>query len=398
MNREQAVQTRWNNVPLGEVVQHRKEVIQIDDMVEYKRCRVQLHTKGIVLRDLVQGAEIKTKKQQVCKAGEFLVAEIDAKVGGFGIVPEELEGAIVSSHYFLFTVDAPLLDKRFLGYFVKTPAFREQVNAQGSTNYAAIRPSHVLDYTIPLPPLSEQRRIVAKIDQLAANIDEAKGVQARSALEASTLWHSGLKSAFDNASNAHEQACFGDVCEVVRGGSPRPAGSPVYYDGPIPFLKVADLTKDTSRYVSTYSFTIKEAGLSRTRRVEPNTLMLTNSGATLGVPKICMLDTSFNDGIQAFLGLPDTISKEYLYFFLLSRTQWFREEAARGQGQPNLNTAMVKELSFPLPLLKEQRRIVAYLDDLQSKVDTLKEEQAKSSAELDALLPSILDRAFKGEL
>ncbi|MDQ6642992.1 MAG: restriction endonuclease subunit S [Chloroflexota bacterium] len=58
----------------------------------------------------------------------------------------------------------------------------------------------------------------------------------------------------------------------------------------------------------------------------------------------------------------------------------------------------IRKLTFNLPSLPEQRRIVAYLDDLQAKVDALKQLQAETSAELDALLPSILARAFKGEL
>src|SRR5262245_8747877 len=95
----------WPVVPLGDVLTQRNEFIRIDDTQEYLRCRVQLHAKGVVLRDRVTGALIKTKAQQICRAGEFLVAEIDAKVGGFGIVPPELEGAIVSSHYFLFAVN-----------------------------------------------------------------------------------------------------------------------------------------------------------------------------------------------------------------------------------------------------------------------------------------------------
>src|SRR3990170_4383502 len=95
----------WPIVYLEKLLIHRKEFIEIGDLENYKRCRVQLHAQGIILRDIVPGAEIKTKKQQVCKADDFLVAEIDAKVGGFGIVPEELDGAIVSSHYFLFEID-----------------------------------------------------------------------------------------------------------------------------------------------------------------------------------------------------------------------------------------------------------------------------------------------------
>lgn len=157
----------WPVVPLAEVLRHRKEFITIDDTQQYKRCRVQLHAKGILLRDIVSGADIKTKKQQVCRAGEFLVAEIDAKMGGFGLVPAELHGAVVSSHYFLFELDESCLDARYLDHYCRTERFRTQVEAQGSTNYAAIRPADVLAYTIPLPPLIEQQALVARLDALA---------------------------------------------------------------------------------------------------------------------------------------------------------------------------------------------------------------------------------------
>ncbi len=157
----------WPVFSLADVLRHRKEFITIDDTQHYKRCRVQLHAKGVLLRDNVSGSDIKTKKRQVCRAGEFLVAEIDAKMGGFGLVPTELDGAVVSSHYFLFEPDESCLDARYLDHYCRTQRFRTQVEAQGSTNYAAIRPSDVLAYTIPLPPLAEQQAIVARLDALA---------------------------------------------------------------------------------------------------------------------------------------------------------------------------------------------------------------------------------------
>lgn len=92
---------RWRQARLGDVISYRKEFFTIDEATRYKRLRVQLYARGIVLRDEVYGNEIKTKEQQPARAGELLVAEIDAKVGGFGIVPEQLDGAIVSSHDFL---------------------------------------------------------------------------------------------------------------------------------------------------------------------------------------------------------------------------------------------------------------------------------------------------------
>ncbi len=91
---------------LGEALRHRKGSITIDDTTSYKLCRVKLHRRGVVLRQHLGGAEINTKKQQVCKAGDFLVAEMDAKVGGYGFVPPDLDGAIVSSHYYLFELNA----------------------------------------------------------------------------------------------------------------------------------------------------------------------------------------------------------------------------------------------------------------------------------------------------
>ncbi len=183
--------------PLGDVIRQRSEFIEIDDFKAFKRCRVQLHAQGIVLRDIVQGTEIKTKKQQVCHSGEFLVAEIDAKVGGFGIVPDDLDGAIVSSHYFLFDLDTAILNKSFLGYFVRTPAFMEQVKAQGTTNYAAIRPGDVLRYKIPLPPLEEQQRIVGQIEELAVRIEEARRLRREAVEEAEALVLVSLSRIFD---------------------------------------------------------------------------------------------------------------------------------------------------------------------------------------------------------
>ncbi len=152
----------WTNVAPGEVVKHRKEFIEIDDMSEYKRCRVQLHTKGIVLRDTIQGAVIKTKKQQVCRAGEFLVAEIDAKVGGFGIVPEDLEGAIVSSHYFL----------------IPHIILRE-----------------IRAFSVPLPRLNEQKEAVKHLDTVLEQLSEAALVRKKTSLELDAL----LPSIFDRA-------------------------------------------------------------------------------------------------------------------------------------------------------------------------------------------------------
>lgn len=169
----------WPRVPLGSFSRHRTEPIFIDDRTRYKRCRVQLHARGIVLRDLVDGVAIDTKKQWIARADDFLVAEIDAKVGGYGMVPPELDGAIVSSHYFLFEPDLNQVIPEWIGLYCKTPEFFDQVAARGSTNYSAIRPKAVQAFRFPLPPLDEQKRIVTKVQEAMGALDRAAAFHAQ---------------------------------------------------------------------------------------------------------------------------------------------------------------------------------------------------------------------------
>ena len=88
LSNKNTLEANYPIVKLKEVLHQRKGFISIDDAQIYKRCRVQISGKGVVLRDEIIGKKIKTKKQQLCKTNDFLVAEIDAKVGGYGIVPE----------------------------------------------------------------------------------------------------------------------------------------------------------------------------------------------------------------------------------------------------------------------------------------------------------------------
>jgi type I restriction enzyme S subunit len=386
-------------------VRHRKEFVTIDDIAKYKRCRVQLHAKGVVLRDIVAGAEIKTKEQQVCRPGEFLVAEIDAKVGGFGVVPEGLDGAIVSSHYFLFTIDDTQLDRRFLDYFTRTPAFREQVNAQGSTNYAAIRPTRMLKYAIPLPPLPEQRRIVAKVEELAAKIEEARGLAGHNAVDADAIFASHLNELVGNPYETRTGkwmiAVFAKIGDLSRDVADGPHVTPAYVDDGVPFITVLNITSGRVVFRGCKTITAADhALLCRRARAERGDVLISKDG-TLGIPCYVDTDRGFSFFVSVALIKPkrDQLDGEFLTWVL--RAPYLQDrikERSRGDMIRHLVLREIRELLVPVPPLSEQRRIVAYLDDLQAKVDSLKALQAQTAAELDALLPSVLDRAFKGEL
>lgn len=160
-----AIPDSWHWGFLSKALRHRREFITIDDNTQYRRVTVQLHGRGIVARDTVMGDQIKTKQQKLLRANDFLVAEIDAKMGGFGIVPAPLAGAIVSSHYFTFEIDSDLLLPGFLDAFIKVGFITKSVenSVRGSLNYAAIRPAHVLRMRFPFAPIPDQERVIERM-------------------------------------------------------------------------------------------------------------------------------------------------------------------------------------------------------------------------------------------
>jgi type I restriction enzyme, S subunit len=381
-------------VHLGDILTHRKEFIQIDDTVMYKRCRVQLHAKGIVLRDEIEGASIKTKSQQLCRADEFLVAEIDAKVGGYGIVPSGLEGAIVSSHYFLFTLHKDMVDPRFLAFYAKTPFFRDQVSAQGSTNYAAIRPQHVLGYTIPLPPLSEQRRIVGKIERLAGKIEEAQNLR-KSNIEAASACFAVERARVMGQAFQSGSIGLSEAANLERGKfSYRPRNDPRFFGGNHPWIQIGEI-EAADKYIRRWSQTLNDEGLAISRKFPKGTLLI-SIAATIGAVGILDFDCCVPDSIVAITPKRD-VDSEFIYHYL-GYLRTHLEDVAPQSAQKNINLRILTVLPFPGIDINQQRRIVEYLDGLQSRVDRLKKLQVQTAVELDALLPSILDKAFRGEL
>jgi type I restriction enzyme, S subunit len=377
----------WALVPLGEAVTHRKEFVQIDDLSTYKRCRVQLHAQGVVLRDEVEGSLIKTKSQQVCRTNEFLVAEIDAKMGGFGLVPTELEGAVVSSHYFLFSPKLDRLDPQFLGYYCRTPAFREQVTSRGTTNYAAIRPSHVLGYTIPLPPLEDQRRIVARIDRLAAKIDEAQKATQRVESE----WLTLLRSRFSQIVDGAPRDKMGHVAPLIR-RKVEPRLGEEY-----PELGIRSFGKGTFHKPSLDYLTV---GTKKLYRIEPGDLVFNNVFAWEGAIAVSQPEDEGRVGSHRFITcVPQdgVVSADFLCFYFLTPEglERIREASPGGAGRNRtLGLEKLAQIEVPIPAYESQvsfGRLIQKVRAMQTVRDTARNE-------LKAMLPSILDRAFKGAM
>lgn len=377
----------WPLVPLGDVVTHRKEFIQIDDLSNYKRCRVQLHAQGVVLRDEVEGSLIKTKTQQVCRSDEFLVAEIDAKMGGFGLVPRELHGAIVSSHYFLFTPKPEKLDTAFLGYYCRTPAFREQVTSRGTTNYAAIRPSHVLGYTIPLPPLKEQQRIVGRIDNLVSKVEDARGISIQSNLFTIQLTRSRFSSIIAGAPRKRML----EVAPLVR-RKVEPRIGEEYPELGIRSFGRGSFHKPSLDYLS--------VGTKKLYLIEPGDLVFNNVFAWEGAIAVAKPEDKGKVGSHRFITCVSqdrVVTAEFLCFYFLTPEglEKIGEASPGGAGRNRtLGIEKLANIEVPVPDLRYQ----LHFGRLLQRVQEMQEARELNSTKLNAMLPSILDSAFKGAL
>lgn len=338
------------------------------------------------------------------------------------------------------------IDSKFILYLLKAPIVKHQALANvRSIGTPDLGLKEINEFTVPLPPFPEQHRIVTKIEELFTQLDAGVASLKKAQEQLKRYRQAVLKAAFEGRltqewreehkgeiepakvllekfkadlkkrtngkvkfplplDNDESQQLpnlwiwtkIGEFVEIVRGASPRPAGSPRYFGGNIPWITVGELTKDETIYLTKVSSFVTEEGRENSRLIKANTLLLTNSGATLGVPKITLIDGCINDGSVALLGL-DEIPKLYLYFFLKSQTKRLRQ-INQGAAQPNLNTDIVRNIVVPFPPLEEQKEVINEIERQFSQIDHLENIIETSLRQSESLRQSILKRAFEGKL
>lgn len=187
---------------------------------------------------------------------------------------------------------------------------------------------------------------------------------------------------------------LGEFSTPVRGGSPRPAGSSKFFNGKyIPWLTVAALTNIPSSqlYVSETDSCLTEEGSLRSRILEKGTLIIANSGATLGIAKLLSMRCCANDGIAALIEIKKDINKEYIVYYINTKTKYLREVVATGNGQPNLNTDLISNIKMPIsPSLTEQNAIATALSDADELIQSQEKLIAKKRAIKQGALQDLL--------
>ena len=260
-----------------------------------------------------------------------------------------------------------------------------------------IQPEQLLTHRLPLPPLPEQGRIVARIEELANRIAEVKHLRFESSKAATALVTAGAATIVDQLSA--ERLPLWQVVSIRGGGTPA-KDMPHYWGGQIPWVTPKDMKRDE----------LYDSGDRVTEEaIRDREGILLPSGAVLVVVRGMILARAFpvavlrvngmiNQDIKALLP-KDVLSSEYLASVLRAWENRVLDLVERsGHDTRRLETSKLLGLEIPVPEPAVQSQIVTAVIEHRKKVDALLETVTKSDSELNALLPSILDRAFRGEL
>lgn len=395
--------SKWPTVKIGDVLIERRETPSEDDLafgrvrivskISFDTGRIQLRTEPETNTGMI-----------LARPGDLVISGINAAKGAIAIYGAENNDPIAATiHYGAYTPKPDHADLKFLWWFFRSQFFRDLLNKHVPGGIKTeLKSKRFLPIPIPLPALVEQRRVVARIEELAAQIHEARALRHQAAEETKALL-SSAQSALSHPSNVKPHSIDELVGEVgLRNGkSLRSTGTE---------SKIRCLTLSAMRNGRIDINDSKPVPMSQAE-AEP---FLVRKGDVYvvrgnGNKDLCGRAGLISDDGEGVIfpdlfiriGLPkeQVIPEFFVAAWNSSATRAVIEEKAKTtSGIWKINQGHILSTQIPVPPLAEQRRIVAELDALQAEVDTLKRLHAETAAELNALLPSILDRAFSGGL
>ena len=287
-------------------------------------------------------------------------------------------------------------DKDFFYYLLSSNYMYEQFSSKASgTTVKNLNIDMVKTTNIPLPPFEEQKRIVAKLDNLFAKIDKAIALHQKNIDEADIFMASVLNDVFVELEEKYEKKILGNLTKTTSGGTPS-RNQKSYWNGTIGWLKSGELNDGYITEVEEY---ITEEGLNKSsaKLFPKGTLLIAMYGATVGRLGILKIKTTTNQAICGILNDKKEFETLYMFYFLKkSREKMIKDSF--GGAQPNISQTYIKELEIPLPPLQTQQKVVSYLDEISQKMEKIKNLQKEKMQSLKELKASILDKAFKGEL
>lgn len=373
----------WPSVKLGGVIRQERDPVGSFDGDGLPVLGV-TNVDGVTQTG-VAASDDKSKYLRL-RPGRFVYNPYRINVGSIGLSSESQNG-ICSPAYVVFRPMDPL-DAKFLWFFLKSAKGDQLINFHGNrgTVRSALRYDDLAQIEIPLPPLAEQRRIVARIEEIAAQIQEAQSLRQQAVEEAEVVLRAMLMH--------DRKAKKTPMRELVRIRLPDVAVTP---NRSYQFAGVYSFGRGVFRSAlkSGMDFTYPRLTTLHTGDFVYPKLMAWEGAFGVVPPECdgCVVSPEF----PVFEVNEGRVLHEVLDVYFRTPSVWSDiSEASTGTNirRRRLNPKGFLEYEMPLPSKETQ----ILIRKVYTEVDRLKELQAETAAELDALLPSVLDRAFKGEL
>ncbi|WP_430403154.1 restriction endonuclease subunit S [Hyphomonas sp.] len=283
------------------------------------------------------------------------------------------------------------LDVIYLYYFLS--ANTEKLNELGTgTTFKELSSSALKAFSIPLPPLEEQQRIVAILDEAFEGLDRARAHAEANLQNARELFRSVLDSVFFNPPEHWTQSDLGSTCKFV-GGSQPPKSEFVYSSGDdlVRLIQIRD-------YKSDRNIVFIPKSLAR-RFCEEDDVMIGRYGPPL-FQILRGIKGAYNVALMKALPDPKCLSKDFLYYFLRNGRilRYIIESSSRAAGQIGLNKATIEPYPIAYPSAEEQIKVVQRLDAASAECDALESKCAQKLKDIEDLGQSLLQKAFAGEL
>ncbi len=383
-------------VPLGEVADVNPKAPRIPDDVEVSFVgmadlnAVSAETQSVSVRPY---AEVR-KGYTTFRNGDVLVAKITPCFENNKIGQARLQRDIgVGSTEFHVVRPGEHLDTRYVLHLLRQDCIRHQgeLRMTGSAGQRRVPADFLKQLKIPLPPLDEQRRI-------AAILDQADALQARSA---------STHSLVDELERSVFLEMFGDpmrnprgwplipideICNLVRGSSPRPQGDPRFFGGPVPRLMISDITRD-GKLVTPRTDSLTLEGAKRSRPCSAGTVVMAVSG-NIGLTSILAVDACIHDGFVGFTQLDEDQVHPRFLLEVLRQSKAAHDQSQAGAIFKNITTKDIKKMRIIKPHLDLQ----AEFRHRVGGIEKFGEQLRTSEASIAALRSSLVDGAFRGEL
>jgi len=355
-------------------------------------------------------------KKYIPKVNDIYMVKSGATTGNVAKLDVDMKFTIWSP-LAVFRANVNKVIPEFLHLYLQSSNLRNAVEVSWSYGTQQNIGMGVLsNLNISLPTLSEQTQIANFLDHQTTIIDDLIGQKEKLIALLKEKRQAIINEAVTKGLNPNAKmkdsgiewlgevpehwkvARIGHYTQLVRGASPRPAGDSRYFGGEfMPWITVGEVTNGGDKYLLSTENFLTELGSQQSRIIYPETLLLSNSGATLGVPKISKITGCINDGSVAFLTFDKRLERDFLFYFFKTHTEIYRQEMS-GYGQPNLNTDIVKSTQIPLPPIEEQIQIVKFIETEFDEFDFTIGQSILQITKLKDYRQSLISEAVTGKI